>query len=358
MTTTAQVGPDTGVYWCESRWGPGQTYDVINSLTVYWKEGNGINEIDFVFTGDSPTPMKHGDANSGSGSSKQATMTLAAGEVITGASMWGDGDGMRLGAISLRTASQTFEAGWSAKGAKETILDIGSGLLLGAYGGQGESIDNLQLLFLTSAVTKTEVTNVQYTDLNSNPAQKNLKPVALLDSTIGNSKTNKNPITATMNVAMATTISSTYEQTLNNQFGAKVSAEFDAEPLGVGAKVTAEASWGIDFGHTSGKTGGNTTTLTQSVSGAINPGDGLHCTLTAMTRKGDFPYTSDVVLTLQDNSKITYSQNGNLNTEQYSAVFGGCVPANDPKAWEGTTDSLPTPQGAASGSGKWTAGSG
>lgn len=117
--------------------------------------------------------------------------------------------------------------------------------------------------------------------------------------------------------------------------------ELSAEVLGVGGKVTTGFKWSKDTSTTTGKSDSHAVTLGTTISSPVAPGHGVRCTMTAQKGEGSFDYVSDVTLTLQDGTKVTYSEKGTVKSTQFAEAYGSCVAADDPKDWEGDQDNLP-----------------
>lgn len=131
-----------------------------------------------------------------------------------------------------------LDVGWTHKSAEEFRVTVAGGLLLGAYGARGSSIDRLGFLFIKSKVQKVSITNVEYTDLPKPGDTSNLEPVALLGTTVGNAKGDNNNVTVTGAVAQAVVSTTSYSQAASITYGTDVTVEISAAPLGVGGKVT------------------------------------------------------------------------------------------------------------------------
>uniref|UniRef100_A0A8C7X677 Jacalin-type lectin domain-containing protein n=1 Tax=Oryzias sinensis TaxID=183150 RepID=A0A8C7X677_9TELE len=94
-------------------------------------------------------------------------MEFKDGEQIKSLSLWGNGEGTRLGAIRIRTTlSQEFfpkMTVWGLK--KEYPIDVGSGICLGVVGRCCDDIDSLGFVFLNT-IQSTKLINVSYPTLH------------------------------------------------------------------------------------------------------------------------------------------------------------------------------------------------
>lgn len=103
---------------------------------MWSKSGTGIVGISFTYSGDNTKSDVHG-TNLKAKYDKTSSVTFQPGETVSSLSLYGDGSGSRLGWISMKTSKgQSMEIGWTNKGAQEYQIDVGSGLLIGAYGGE------------------------------------------------------------------------------------------------------------------------------------------------------------------------------------------------------------------------------
>ena len=100
-------------------------------------------------------------------------MTLAPGELIESAILYGNGKGYWLGHIHIETTKQTFEAGRDTSKIHPYGVNVGSGLLFGARISTspsdkdgGDDIQSLAFYFLNEAIDHIEITDVTF---NSDP---------------------------------------------------------------------------------------------------------------------------------------------------------------------------------------------
>lgn len=99
------------------------------------------------------------------------TLTLAEGELIKNAILYGDGAGQWLGHIHIETSAQTFDAGRDTSDIEPYGLNVGSGLLLGAVitarasdEGNGEDIANLAFLFLGQPIDHINIKDIKFNE--------------------------------------------------------------------------------------------------------------------------------------------------------------------------------------------------
>lgn len=103
------------------------------------------------------------------------TLNYASGEYVTHLSIWGNGAGTRCGAFRIRTnKGQDYFPKMYKWGLKtEYPMQVGSGIVLGAWGRHGGDIDSLGFLMLRKIIG-TDLVNVNYNlrGGNLNPPQK------------------------------------------------------------------------------------------------------------------------------------------------------------------------------------------
>ena len=98
-----------------------------------------------------------------------ATFTLAPGELIKNAILYGNGKGEWLGHIHIETPKQTFDAGRDPNKITPYGINVGGGLLYGANvvtsqsdKSNGEDIQSLAFLFLAEPIDHLAITDVTY----------------------------------------------------------------------------------------------------------------------------------------------------------------------------------------------------
>ena len=99
-----------------------------------------------------------------------ASFTIASGDLITSAVLYGNGKGEWLGHIHLETSSgKTFDAGRDTNKITPYGIQVGGGLLYGANikthaadKGPGEDISSLGLLFLGQPIDHIAVTDITF----------------------------------------------------------------------------------------------------------------------------------------------------------------------------------------------------
>ncbi len=107
-----------------------------------------------------------------------ASITLAPGELVKNAILYGDGHGTYLGHIHIETTKQTFDAGADTNKIGPHGVNIGSGLLYGANvvthpqdSGSDPDIASLAFLFLGQAIDHISINDVTF---NNDPSGTNV----------------------------------------------------------------------------------------------------------------------------------------------------------------------------------------
>lgn len=327
-----RIGGDTGTPFCENR--IASSGEIITGLDV-WSDNSGIQGIAFRWSGGQAS--MHGTQPG-----NVQSITFAPGEKVVEARLWGDGEGKRLGHISLSTdKQQVFDVG-KKKPNDGYQIEVGSGLLLGAYGAQGSSIDSLAFLFLAPKISSVSIGAIKF-DSDPTGTSDNIAPSYLIQSTMGNPAGSHGNVSFTISGSEAVAQSTSWEQSTTGTFGMSLSVEVAAEPFGIGAKITGGVEWSVS--HTSSKTTTTTDTITITQSAgpiSIAPGFGKSCKIFAQKGTGTFPYSSTVTLKLDDGSTLNYQEPGKLVSVQYSQAYASCVDSNNPIDWTSTTNNPPS----------------
>ena len=307
---------------------------IIQGLEV-WSDNKGIYGILFTYsTGET--------ALHGSQDGTSQSLTMAAGEIISTATLWGNGKGQNLGHMYIKTDKQEFDTGMP-KSATGYPIQTGGGLLVGAVGATGDTyLGNFAFLFLNSKIASIEIGSVAFSP-DPTGTSTNIEPVYLIQTTMGNPNGSTGNISFTVSGTQTVTETTTWDQSTTGTFGMSVSVQVKAEPFGVGADITTGAEWSV--AHTGG-TGGSTTntiTITNSIGPvSIGPGHGKACKIFSQKGTGNFPYTSVVTVNLESGNSFNYQESGTLDEVQYSNTLATCADSDDPTTWDGTQSNPPT----------------
>lgn len=303
------IGGSGGAAWCETHWTGG--HQIITGVTS-WTDGVRIRGIQFTYD-DGTVSVMHGSTDN-----TKSSLKLAAGEHITSCTLWGDGNGSRLGHINMQTdKGQTLDLGRDIRGEKAYDINVGGGVLLGAYGLQGDDIDSMGLLFLSAKVDSITIGNIVY-DSDPTGTSTNMESTGLATSHYSAEAGSQNGTTWSFTGSQLETITNTYTQSTTGTFGESASVEFSAEPLGVGSKITGGYEWSVSHETTSSQTTTEAKTLTWNQAGTLKPGTGVTVTASAEKGTGNFPYTSTVTMKLVGGQTIVYTEKGVLTNVAFS----------------------------------------
>ena len=217
------IGGNEQQNFCETRFQ--SEGKIIQGLEV-WSDDKGIYGILFTYsTGET--------ALHGSQSGTSQSLTLASGEIITTATLWGNGKGQRLGHMYIKTDKQEFDTGME-KAPTGYPIQTGGGILVGAVGATSDSyLDNFAFLFLNSKIVSIEIGSVQF---NPDPTgtSNNIEPVYLIQTNMGNPAGSTGNVSFTVSGSESVAQSTTWDQSTTGTFGMSVSVEVKAEPFGIG----------------------------------------------------------------------------------------------------------------------------
>ena len=319
-----------GTHYCECKIRNGE---LITGLEV-WSDSDGITGILFTYSG--------GEADmQGYQTGSSQSLTLAPGELVINAALWGDGTGDHLGHIYLKTDKQDFDVGMS-KPNNGYQIDVGGGLLLGAYGTIGSShVGSIGWLFSAAKIDTISIGNIEF-GTDPTGTSTDIQPSYLLKSTMGNPSGNEGNTTFTISASETVTQSTTWDQSTTGTFGTSASITVDAAPLGIGGSVTAGYSWDVSHTTDTSTSTSDAVTLAQTAGPiSIAPGHGKMCTIVCQKGDGSFPYTSTVTVKFIGGASFSYTEKGTLQSVQFSEVDASCVDEDDSSQWTSTTDDPP-----------------
>lgn len=311
------VGGSGGGQVCESRW---PVANFITTITA-WSNGNTITALQVGYQ-DGQT-AQYGQGFGG----QSQSITLAPGELVTSASLYGNGVGTRLGKINIVTSKQNVMLGSS--NAKPYPIDVGSGIIIGMVISSGKEIDSAGLVMLGGKIQKIGVTNFKFnTDptLNGPP----LQPQSLSSIHYYNDDTAAGTYSFTGSSAL--TSSTAFSSSTTGEFGMEFSWEAEVNILALKSTIGASASWSVSHTTMTTTTETQTNTVTWNQGGTLQPGKGVDCQAVVQTGKGDFPYTATITFFLDNGNQYSYSEPGTLSSVQYTTVDQSCTANNTPQA--------------------------
>lgn len=283
-----------------------------------WYSGKALQAIQVTYTDDSVGPI-HGTAHQ-----TYSDITFAPDEIVTKASLWGDGAGKRSGHIQLTTnQNQHLDAGKDVKGQDEYPVQLGSGILAGVCGRKGYEIDLLALIFLRP-INVIKITDLDFGDLPKGPDGPRSK---ILQKATQYNKTGKD-LNWTFSNALQQTNTKTISSTTTNTFGVKVTAgvEFTVTSklpiIGAGAtaKLDVETAWSIAWTKMTQTATTEQITLTWGISGTMaKDAEPVYCTASAVYGEHTFPYTSKTTLSfVNPAASLTYTEKGTFKAKQWA----------------------------------------
>jgi hypothetical protein len=237
------VGYDTGGPFCATRWKQG---GAINGVQA-WYNGDSINGIEFQYT-DGAAPERFGQMYGDKKDWLQWDTTKEEVEAIT---IWPNGrsDVERVAAIQITIRGrEPWMAGNVPKKTQgyDSPVVNGAGIIMGAFGKHGGSIDFLGFMMLESGIKDRNIQdfNLNCDSLNANnEAIKNAKPEGI-DSFTQENWTGNN---MTYQVTRSTRKFKSWSTTRNSAktFGGSVSAgiDFGLPAIGLGGSINTEFHW-------------------------------------------------------------------------------------------------------------------
>ena len=221
-------------------------------------------------------------------------------------------------------------------------IDVGGGLLLGAFGAMADDfVINLGLVFLNTRVDHIEIGEINY-DSDPTGASADMSPVSLLESSFGNPRNSTSDTTFSVIASELVTKSTTWDQTTMDTFGSSMSIDVSAEAFGVGVKGSFGFEWSKETSSNSGGSNRETITVGNTIGPlTLKPGHGKNCKIFVQKGEGNFPYTSTVTVKLADGYQVSYTEKGNLKSVQYSQAMSSCTDNNHPIEWDGIPGNLP-----------------
>ncbi|XP_034055796.1 aerolysin-like protein [Gymnodraco acuticeps] len=283
------------------------------------KTGATLKQLN-VWVGDSQvkgvqvylTDGSHDLLGERSGSSEE--YTFQPGECFTSLSLWGNGEGSRLGAIKFKTnRSGEFFAKMTSWGLKtEYPIDIGSGICFGVAGRCGGAIDCMGFIFL-NAVKRTVLMDVNY------PTMSQVVPQVTVEEIKSITYDNNTTADQVNQIESSKKITKKSSWTVTKRMEATFSIEVSA-----GIPEVAEVTTGFSFtaGTESSYSLENTDERTETVSFTINvpAGKKVKADITIGRATIDLPYTGTVKMTCNNGSVLQYATSGVYKGLTYTEV--------------------------------------
>lgn len=208
---------------------------------------------------------------------------------------WGNGRGQFLGRVQIRTRSgKELDVGKDTSGQDTFETNVGSGIMLGAFGASGDVIDRLGFLFLRSKVEKLTIDDIQFKDT---PEDLNKRRQGIEMMTIDYADHQNTHPNATQNFKFERstdkTVSKKYSNSGTETFGFAQAFEISGKILDLGGSSTTTLSYQYSSSRTEEVGKDSKVTLSYSVITELKPGQRVYCRATAMrgTYRGTYSST-------------------------------------------------------------------
>ncbi|KAK7177047.1 hypothetical protein R3I93_001103 [Phoxinus phoxinus] len=227
-----------------------------------------------------------------------------AGECFTSLSLWGNGEGTRLGAIKFKTnQGREFFAKMTDWGLKtEYPIDVGSGYCLGVVGRCGADIDHMGFMFL-NAVQSAVLTNVNYPTMNQLIPQVAVDGIKSISFRNDSSNTQKQKVETSKKITNKSSWS--VSESLTKTFSLEVKA-------GIPKIADVTVGFSVTSGSTSTYSQEQTEERTETLSTDIDvpPWRNVDVVITIGRAAFDLPYTGTVQITCKNGSVLQYETQG------------------------------------------------
>lgn len=158
-TNVLIIGGGGGGPWCNTKYDQGI---VVTGMEV-WASKKAVRAVQFYYSDGSNSGMvgKLDDVRE-----HQRIDWDPSKDGISQFKSWGNGNGKYLGRVYLRLKSGgELNVGKDTDGQDVFETDVQSGIMLGAFGNSGDSIDNMGMLFLKSKVSKVTIEDVAFVSI-------------------------------------------------------------------------------------------------------------------------------------------------------------------------------------------------
>lgn len=256
------VGYETGGEWCATKWTLGAAINGIQG----WANGDSVNGLEFQWT-NGEAPQRVGQMT---GDKKEWLSWDTTTETVESITVWPNGhsDVLRVAAIEIKISGRDpWKIGSEPSNTQgyDSPVVQGAGIIMGAYGRHGGSIDMLGFLMLDSGIKNRNVKDFALNgdSLNgNNEALKNQKPEAI-DSFSQENWTGGN-MTYQVDRRIEKTRSWSTTRSSSKTFGGSVGAsvEFGLPAIGLGGSVTTEFHWEVTNSWEKTESGQDTVSMT------------------------------------------------------------------------------------------------
>ncbi|KAF2715525.1 hypothetical protein K504DRAFT_529686 [Pleomassaria siparia CBS 279.74] len=312
------TGGGGGSRFCATKWKAGV---VVTGVEV-WSNDHNVRAVQFYYSDGTNSPQWGKiDGN------KHARLDWDPSvDGISQIKSWGNGKGQYLGRVYIRTVKGAeLDVGKNTNGQNTFETNVASGIMLGAFGQSGDSIDSLGFLFLKSKIEKITVDDVVFNETpeDLNARMEGLQTVILDYADHTNDNTAATEV-FTFGKTDTKSTTKTFSNTATRSFGWSTAIQISGKILELGASSTTTLNYDYSQASTEESSTTNSVTLTYTVATTLGPGQRTFCRATAMsgTYKGD--YTSTVNIWLEDGSTFGFSQEGTMEQVNWSKASSVC----------------------------------
>jgi hypothetical protein len=241
--------------------------------------------------------------------------TFQPGECITRLSLWGNGEGSRLGWIEFETSKGAkFSHGMTDRKRKQEYpIDIGSGICCGVFGSAGSDIDNMGFAFLQK-IRSSRLTDVIYPTLGLQMAA--IQP-RVIDSQEYHNNSNREQ-SSTFSVEEKVTLKSSWSITAGLEFSYTSKIEAGIPEI---ATVGAESTWKVSVSGTYGKEETIEDTKKKDFPVVCPPNATVIATATIKEGKLSIPYKGVIEVVLETGDSFRYPIEGTYEGITCSEVY-------------------------------------
>ncbi|XP_016398905.1 natterin-like protein [Sinocyclocheilus rhinocerous] len=236
------------------------------------------------------------------------------GERIATLSLWGNGNGTRLGAIKFKTDKEReFFVKMTSWGLKtEYPMDVGSGFCLGLVGNSGRDIDCMGFLFLNN-IQSVVLCDVRY------PTIKQVTPQVSVEEIKSVTYKNKTSVGQRQTVETSKKIIKTNSWSVSENITATFKVDVkagisDIAEISTGFSTTVGVENTCSCVHTSERT----ETLSTNID--VPPGKKINVKITIGRRSFDLPYTGTVRMTCSNGSVFSFQTTGKYKGITYTDI--------------------------------------
>ncbi|KAF1997078.1 hypothetical protein P154DRAFT_565573 [Amniculicola lignicola CBS 123094] len=314
----SQTGGGGGGEFCDTKWKEG----VVVTGFEAWANSKNVRAFQLYYS-DGSNSRLYGKIDG----DKHARIDWdPAVDSISQIRTWGNGRAESLGRVQIRTkAGKELDVGKDTNGQDTFETEIGTGIMMGAFGGSGDYIDRLGFSMLRGKIDKISIDDVVFDEDPEalNARMEGLKTVTLdyADHTNDHPEANE---TFSFGKTETRTASKKFSSTASHTFGWSNAIELSGKILDLGASSTTTLKYEYSKATTEESTTETSVTLTYTVATALKPGQRVFCRATAMYGEYDGDYASTVNIWLEDGFTFGFKSGGNMKQIQWSDASSVC----------------------------------